>query len=91
MRGTTLVELMVVLVILGVVASVSTLALTSLRPSPDAERVHLLSRARAAAARSGQPVSVPAADGSAIRFLPDGRALGPGVDPLTGDALDATH
>ena len=89
MRGVTLIELMVVLVIFGVVASVSTLAVASLRPLAESKRVELLGRARAAAARSGHAVSMIAENGAMVRFLPDGRAIGPSVDPLTGDALHA--
>jgi hypothetical protein len=50
-----------------------------------------LDRARAAAIRSGMAVTVSDDDGSAVRFLPDGRALGAGVDPFTGEVLDAAH
>jgi len=66
--------------------------------------VHMLRDARAKAIRTGKPVVVvldsPTADSSDCRFtrppvhstalfLPDGRAIGPGVDPLTGAPLDA--
>jgi prepilin-type N-terminal cleavage/methylation domain-containing protein len=89
MRGVTLIELMVVLVILGVVTSVGTLAVASLRPSPESKRVEGLSRARAAAARSGHAVTIIVDSGAMVRFLPDGRTVGAGMDPLTGDALHA--
>lgn len=87
--GVTLLELLVVLVVLALVAGVSGLGLMSLSPQPSAAAVRALVAARAAAIRSGVPVTV-TTDSAAIRFLPDGRGLGPGVDPLTG-APRATH
>ena len=53
--GVTLLELIVVLVILGVVLSVSGLALGALEPSPTDERVRMLQRTRAEAIRAGAP------------------------------------
>jgi len=79
MRGVTLVELLVVLVLLGLIFSVSGLALASLGAPRASARVRALEVARAKAVRSGLPVL-----DSAVLFLPDGRAMGPGVDPLTG-------
>ena len=91
MRGVTLVELLVVIAVLGVLTAVSTLAVTSLRPTAESERIRLLTRARATAIRAGRAVTISSPMGEMIRFLPDGRALGGGVDPLTGEALDARH
>jgi prepilin-type N-terminal cleavage/methylation domain-containing protein len=91
MRGATLVELLMVLLVLGVMAGVSSIAVTSLRPLPESERRRELDRARAVAIRSGSAVTVDADNGSTVRFLPDGRALGAGVDPFTGEVLDAAH
>lgn len=85
MRGTTLVELMVVLLILGLITGVSSLAIGSLKSPTVSEHARTLGQARAAAIRSGKAVSVSGQGGEVIRFLPDGRALGRGVDPLTGD------
>ena len=85
MLGTTLVELMVVLLILGLITGVSSLAIGSLKPPALSEHARTLGQARAAAIRSGRAVSVPGEGGEMIRFLPDGRAIGRGVDPLTGD------
>jgi prepilin-type N-terminal cleavage/methylation domain-containing protein len=85
MRGATLVELMVVLLILGLITGVSSLAVGSLKSPAVSEQGRRLSQARAAAIRSGKAVSVPGEGGEVIRFLPDGRAFGRGVDPLTGD------
>jgi prepilin-type N-terminal cleavage/methylation domain-containing protein len=89
MRGTTLVELITVLVILGILTGIAGLAIRSLRPLPESARAQVLWRARAGAIRSGRPVSVPGEGGAAIRFNPDGRATGEGVDFLTGEPIDA--
>lgn len=87
-RGVTLVELVTALAILGVVSGISGVALASLRMPRQSEAVRELQRARAAAIRTGRSVSTPGhlAPDSGFRFLflPDGRALGPGADPLTG-------
>jgi prepilin-type N-terminal cleavage/methylation domain-containing protein len=85
MRGTTLVELMVVLLILGLIGGLTSLALGTLKSRAVSERARALGQARAAAIRSGKAVSVPDDSGEVIRFLPDGRAIGRGVDPLTGE------
>ena len=82
-RGVTLVELLVVLVLLALLFAVSGLALASLSSPRDSARVRALAAARAKAIRSGVPVSL-ADSASSVLFLPDGRAIGPGVDPLTG-------
>jgi prepilin-type N-terminal cleavage/methylation domain-containing protein len=89
MRGSTLVELMVVLLILGLVTGLASFAVGALRSPAESERAKEMSRARAAAIRSGKALSVPAESGAVIRFLPDGRAIGHGVDPLTGELFDA--
>lgn len=91
MRGATLVELIVVLFVLGLMAGVSALALAGLRPPIDWSESHRLDQARAAAIRSGAAVSASRETGVVIRFLPDGRAVGAGVDPLTGEVLDASR
>ena len=97
--GVTLIELLVVLVLLGLIVGVSGLALASLDAPKVSARLRVLDAARAQAIRSGVPVSVSGdsndagVDGSRSRpvglpapvlFLPDGRALGAGIDPLTG-------
>ena len=97
--GVTLIELLVVLTILGLTFGISGLALTSLRAPRESAVVRRLRENRAAAIRTGLPVRVvldsPAerSDRPTVRpsvaFLPDGRAIGQGADPLTGAARDA--
>jgi hypothetical protein len=74
-----LVELLVVLALLGLVLGVSGLALASLREPRESGEVRALRQARAEAIRSGAPRPA-----NGVLFLPDGRAVGPGVDGLTG-------
>jgi type II secretory pathway pseudopilin PulG len=83
MAGVTLVELLAVLLMLGLLLGVSGMALGSLSTPKESKRVRDLERARATAIRTGIASSV-TLDSAIVRFLPDGRALGPGVDPLTG-------
>jgi prepilin-type N-terminal cleavage/methylation domain-containing protein len=78
-RGVTLVELLVALTILGVVLGITGLALGSLRSPRESEQIMNLRRARIQAIQSGIPRTT-----HHVRFLPDGRAIGPAVDPLTG-------
>ncbi len=75
----TLIELIVALVILSLILGVSGLALASLRPPAGSELARARQQARAQAISTGTPVR-----GDSVLYLPDGRALGPGVDPLTG-------
>ncbi|HEX9249359.1 MAG TPA: type II secretion system protein [Gemmatimonadaceae bacterium] len=77
MRGVTLIEMLVVLALLGIMVGVSTLALA--RRPPPSPALTEVQQARIGAIKSGEPR---AAHG--VLFLPDGRAIGPGVDPLTG-------
>lgn len=78
-RGMTLVELLVVVALLGVVFGVSGLGLASLPEPVESAPLAELRRARVEAIRLGAPVRV-----DSVLFLPDGRAVGPRVDPLTG-------
>jgi prepilin-type N-terminal cleavage/methylation domain-containing protein len=80
--GFTLVELSVVMLIIALAAGVSTLAIASIRPRPTAEESLAWERARKQALRSGLPTRADAKQ--ATLFLPDGRAIGHGLDPWTG-------
>lgn len=74
-RGTTLVEFLVVLVLLGILAAVGAGSMTSLRePDPDAQ-VQAFRRARAQAIQRGVPVLV-RGDSGWRTFFPDGRTVG---------------
>ncbi len=79
MRGFTLMEMLVVLALLGIMVGVSTLALAR-RPAPTRALMEV-QEARIEAIKSGEPRTA-----HGVLFLPDGRAIGPGVDPLTGAA-----
>jgi prepilin-type N-terminal cleavage/methylation domain-containing protein len=94
----TLIELLVVLTILGLILGISGVALASLKAPREAALVRLLREARTKAIRTGKAVriildSLPAYP--PIRhpalFLPEGRAIGPGLDPLTGAPSNAGH
>lgn len=89
MVGVTLLELLVTLVVLGVLVSVSGVAVATLASPGTPPAVRDLQTARATAIRTGKPVSLHL-DSLTVRFFPDGRAVGTGVDPLTGD-VDAAH
>jgi len=78
-QGVTLLELLVVLTILGVVLGIAGLAMGSLQTPRESEQIHELRQARADAIHAGAPRTA-----HGIRFLPDGRGIGPRVDPLTG-------
>lgn len=78
-RGVTLVELLVALTILGVLLGVTGLALASLQAPREAQELLDRREARTTAIRSG--ISRRA---HGVLFLPDGRAIGRAVDPLTG-------
>jgi len=86
--GFTLVELIVAIAVLGLTAGVATVAFGNLMRRPpetstwDARR----REARRTAVETARPVILrpDSALGSPVLFLPDGRALGEGLDPLTG-------
>lgn len=80
--GVTLIELIVVLAILGAILGVSGLAWGTLKAPRESELVLELRSARTQAIRTGAPRT-----SHRVRFLADGRAIGPGVDPLTGAPL----
>ncbi|MEK7668874.1 MAG: prepilin-type N-terminal cleavage/methylation domain-containing protein [Gemmatimonadota bacterium] len=91
-HGLTLVELVAALAVLSVGLGVASVALASLRTTPDADLLLRLRRARAEAVRTGRPVPVRAGalavlfapDGSASTSLPESDSLRISVDPLTG-------
>lgn len=88
-RGTTLVELVVTLVVMGLLAGLAAASVPVLRiPNADG-RAEVLAGARARAIRSGRAVRVEGP--TPVLFLPDGRAAGRGADPLTGALTDATR
>jgi hypothetical protein len=91
MRGTTLVELVVALLVLGLGSGIAALALGGLRPPPPDPWREAVGRARSAALREGRAVPVHGDSGRSALLLPDGRALGPGLDPLTGEVRSATR
>lgn len=90
--GFTLVELMVVVTILGLMTALSGMAIAGLREPPHTQQRRALVLARTAAIRTGRPIRAVTCDSTgancsvlrAPMFFPDGRALGAGVDPLTG-------
>ena len=81
MRGVTLVELLVVLTILGLMLGVCGLAFASLRAPGESQGLSEFRRAHVEAIQYGTPRTT-----HHVRFLPDGRAIGEKVDPLTGIA-----
>jgi prepilin-type N-terminal cleavage/methylation domain-containing protein len=94
MRGTTLLELLVVMVVLGVCFGVAGAAFGSLRAPRGAARGLAAREARVRAIRTGRPVRLPGETlgaRPAALFLPDGRAIGPGFGPLTGAPSDVSH
>lgn len=74
-RGTTLVELLVVLALLGILAAVGAGSMTSPRGPDEDPAIHTVRRARVQAIQRGVPVLV-RSDSGWIRFLPDGRTVG---------------
>jgi len=86
--GVTLVELLVVMTILGLVFGVTGLAIVSLRAPRESKVILAMRAARVEAIRSGKPVRL-SFDSPTVLFLPDGRAIGLGLDPLTGAPLAA--
>lgn len=82
-EGVTLVELLVVLVLFAVIAGTTGVALRR-NPPPADDVAHSRAQLRRQAIRSGEPVTTRDSLGYPIRFLPDGRAVGAGMDALTG-------
>ena len=90
-RGVTLIEMMVNLVIVGLLTGAAAAVLGTLRqPELEVWKAEVL-RARDSAIRSGRPVLVSTDSGYRALLLPDGRAVGPGLEPLTGEVTDASR
>lgn len=90
----TLVELLVVLVVLAVWAGIAAFAFRPVAPIASDPGLAI----RASAIRAGYGITAaiewPGDTNSApveVRFLPDGRAIGPGYDPLTGRPAAASE
>ena len=93
-RGFSLLEVMVVIAMLGLTTGLSTLAFTMLKGPAQGEQIRTLQRGRSEAIESGRPVLVESKRDLRtvhVLFLPDGRALGAGVDPLTGVPRDSAQ
>ena len=94
-RGVTLLELLVVVTLLGVTASVAVLVMPARRVPPD-DTPHRIANARAQALRTGRPVTVVLQLDSTYSIataMPDGTVLADpttGIDRLTGYPLPAT-
>lgn len=91
MRGVTLVELLVVLVLLGLVAGVVGLTIETAKPIPVTDpSLAAIAAARDSAIRTGRTVSIELSVNDAQREItasPDGRVLADtafGINPLTG-------
>lgn len=87
--GSTLVELLVVLLVLAIVTSLSAFALGGMGTHPDGGAAERFDAARDAAIVSGTAVIrvVDSISGVPALFLPDGQVVGDGaIDPLTGTA-----
>ena len=81
-HGTTLVELLVVLLLLGIIVSLSAVGVTTLRPE-ESSPARQLDSARRAAAISGK-AGVLRLDSTVVRVLPDGREIRQGELRLAG-------
>lgn len=93
-RGVTLIELLVVLVLVGLLTTLATFAM---RRGPDMALSDGAGTARLRAVTEGRPVAMHVVTDSGdtialrrVRYLPDGRAVGSGVEPLTGRPVSAS-
>ncbi|HET7024570.1 MAG TPA: prepilin-type N-terminal cleavage/methylation domain-containing protein [Gemmatimonadales bacterium] len=93
--GTTLIELIVALAVLGIILGVSAAAIGSLDRKPSSTEVVAIARGRERALRTGVPVSIDLPDSNpnvgprSVLLLPDGRVIGAGYDQLTGAVIRA--
>ena len=87
--GFTLIELIVSLTILTLIVGLSTVAVAAFGREPVASPRAMLGATHLEAITSGAPVLTPpdsgSLDSSGPLFLPDGQAIGAGVDALTGE------
>ncbi len=87
-RGVTLLELLVAMALLGLATIVSVAGFRRTATAPLGNSAEALSRGRRLAIEAGAPVTVHLGDSTPpVLFLPDGTALGSGVDPLDGSML----
>ena len=77
--GFTLIEVVVSLAVFALILGVTALGFASLRQPSQSAALRQMTLSRDSAVRTGTVVV-----GEGFLFLPDGRAIGPGVDPLTG-------
>lgn len=93
-RGVTLLELLVVVTLVGIVASVAVIAMPGKRVLPD-DTAHRIAGARTEALRTGRPVTVVVQLDTVYGVataMPDGSVLADSaahVDRLTGQPLPA--
>ena len=86
-NGFTMIEVVVVLALLGIVLGLSAVGVASLRPPARSTELLQLDSARRSAILSGALVRL--GTGRAVGLLlPDGRGIGPNLDPLTGSPHD---
>ena len=84
--GFALVELIVVMAVMSIGFAVAAVAISRAPASMTSEGwPSQVARAKRLAAVQGQPVVLPDSAGrGGVVLLPDGRAAGAGIDPLTG-------
>ena len=90
-RGFTLVEVIVVLTVLSIALSTAALSFPAAGRGTAADSAAaVLEAARVRALHSGQAVKAGNAT-DPVLFLPDGRAIGAGFDPLSGAPVDSAR
>ena len=85
LAGFTLIELAVVLTILAITAGIVSVGVVSVTGNGKDRGVEAIDALRSKAIRQGRPFTWEDTVGKrVVRFLPDGRAIGIGVDAITG-------
>jgi len=85
LSGFTLIELAVVLTIIAITAGIASMGVVSLIGNGKDRGVEAIDALRSKAIRQGQPITWEDTVGKrVVRFLPDGRAIGIGVNAITG-------